>query len=100
MNGTKNRSLFQPRNDAFRHSRGRRHAQRFADQASLATEIARTKNCDDGFLALHGYDRELYLAFLDVKNTIRGIALRKDSVLFANFGYGHTAVSTDTCARI
>ena len=56
-------------------------------QAAFAEELARLQNCDDRFLALLGQDRELDLAFLNVKNRIRDIALLEHMLIFTEFQY-------------
>jgi hypothetical protein len=53
-----------------------------AGQATLAAEFIRPQECDDGFLALLGNDAELELAFLEVENRVRDIALREDGLSF------------------
>jgi hypothetical protein len=52
-------------------------------QASLAAKIPGSKQSDDRFLAMLGNHGDLDLALLDVKNRIRGRALRKDDLIFA-----------------
>jgi len=44
-------------------------------QAPFAKKTARPQDCDDRFLALLGDDGELELAFLEIKDRVRDIAL-------------------------
>ena len=67
--------------DGFRNSHGRCYPPRLPGQTSFSEEIVRTKNCDDGFIALFQNDCDLRLAFLDVENRIRGISLGKDNLV-------------------
>src|ERR1700686_3044919 len=48
--------FIEARNQAFRHSRCSRHAQELPGQASLAKEIARAEDCNNGLLSLLGMD--------------------------------------------
>ena len=64
-----------PHDLAFRHCRSCRYAPRLAGQATFAAELVRPQNCDDGFLPLLGNNGDLDLAFLDVEDGIRWIAL-------------------------
>ena len=75
--------FFQPHDDGLRQRRDRRYAQHLPGKTSFSEELVRTKNCDDGFLALLRNDGDLRLAFLDVEDRIRGISLRKDDLLLA-----------------
>jgi hypothetical protein len=67
--------LLQPHDLAVVHCRGCCHAPGLPSQASLAAEIAGSKDCNDCFFPLLGQHRELHLAFLDVENGIRRLAL-------------------------
>ena len=75
--------LFEPDDDGVHHGRDRRDPLRLPGKASFAEKLARSKNCDDGFLALLGNDGELRLAFLDVEDRIASFALGKDDLAFA-----------------
>ena len=96
MDHADDRRFLQPHDDGFRHRRGRRHAQRLPGEASFAEEFVRSENCDDGFLALLGNDGDLHLAFLDVEDRIRRVALRKDGLVLA---YLADAAPSPTLAR-
>src|SRR6476619_8642816 len=58
-----------------------------AIQTSLAEKVTWSQDCNDRFLALLGNDGELDLAFLDVKNRVRGLSLRKNNLILPIFGY-------------
>src|SRR4029434_3844416 len=59
--------------------RGRRgHANRLSREASFTKEISAPQDGDDRFLPARGEDRQLHLALLNVKNRVRGTALRED----------------------
>ena len=45
------------------------------------TNSSDTQECDNGFLALLGYDSDFDLALLDIENRIGGITLRKNDLL-------------------
>jgi hypothetical protein len=47
-------------------------------QASFAQEVAAIQDGDDRFFAAVGDDRELDFAFLDIKDGVRRVALRKN----------------------
>ena len=67
---------------AFSHRPGRRQAQRLADQAAFAEELALREDRDHGFLALLRLDHDLDPAFLDVEDRVRRAGLRKyDGIL-------------------
>jgi len=72
--------LFQPHDPAVLHCRGCRHAPGLPSQASLAAEIAGSKDCNDCFFPLLGQHGELHLALLDIENRICRLALRKDDL--------------------
>src|SRR5690349_23271072 len=75
--------LFNPHDLAFADGCCRCDAPRLSGQTCLADEFVFSKNCDDGFLALLGDDRDLDLASLDVKNRIGGIALAEERFALA-----------------
>ena len=52
MDHADNRRFLQEHDDGFRHSRDRRYALRLPGKTSFTEEFVRSKNCDDGFLAL------------------------------------------------
>ena len=58
-----------------RHGRDRRHTLRLPGKASLAEELVRSENCDDGFLALLRNDGDLHLALLDIEHRIADLPL-------------------------
>ena len=60
--------------------------QRLAGQATFAEEIAGSQNCDDSFLALLGDNGPLGLAALNVKNSIRRIALSEYNLILPIIG--------------
>jgi hypothetical protein len=51
-----------------------------AVQTSFAQELTWSQNCNHRFLALLGNDGELDLAFLNVKNRVRDLSLRKNNL--------------------
>src|ERR1039457_4858067 len=53
-------------------------AKRLSCQGGFTEKASCRKVGDYGFLAVHRYDGELYLAILDVENRIGRVALRKD----------------------
>src|ERR1700730_6812546 len=65
MDHADNRRFLQACDDGFRHSRDRRYALRLPGKTSFTEEFVRSKNCDDGFLALLRNDGDLHLAFLE-----------------------------------
>src|SRR5450631_3121577 len=73
--------FFQSHDDGFRHRRDRRYTLNLAGEASFAEEFVRSKNCDDGFLALLRNDGDFHLALLDIENRIRRVSLGKDGLL-------------------
>src|ERR1700730_2763905 len=74
------------------HCCGCRHAPGLPGQASLAAEIADSKNCNDRFFPLLGKHGELHFAFLDVENRIRWLALRKDNLIYLTGEYRPSTV--------
>jgi hypothetical protein len=48
---------------------------RLDGETPFAKKMTGAQDCNDRFLALLGNDRELDLAFLDVKNRVRGLSL-------------------------
>src|SRR5260370_26797932 len=65
---------------AFRHCSSCRQTFRLSDQASLTEEFVRPQDCDNGFLALLGYDGDFDLALSNIHDRICIIALRKDDL--------------------
>jgi hypothetical protein len=49
-----------------------------ARQTALAEETSLRQDGNDGFFATLGYNRELYLAALEVEHRISRVSLRKD----------------------
>ena len=83
MDHLDNSRFFQSSDDGVCHGRNRRYTLRLPSKTSLAEKLVRSKDGDDGFLALLGNDGELRLAFLDVEDRIAWIALRKDDLALA-----------------
>ena len=75
VNGGDHGRFGNSRDHAFFHRGGRRDAEGVPIQAPFAKKAAGSKDCDDRFLALLGDDGELELAFLEIKDRIRDIAL-------------------------
>jgi hypothetical protein len=57
-------------------------AERLPGKAPFSEEIALVQNADCGFLPALRHNGEFYLSFLYVKNSIGGVALSKDRLLF------------------
>ena len=70
--------VFDANDRAGLKSARRGNAKRLARQGAFAEKASLGKVGDDGFLAPHRYDGEIYLATLDVEDCIRGVALRED----------------------
>jgi len=70
-------SLLDPNDGAPFDGASGGHAKRLACQTALAKEASFRQDGNDGFFATLGYNRELYLAALDVEHRIRRIHLRK-----------------------
>src|SRR5665213_2549424 len=83
--------LVYPHDFAFDHGPRRRQAQRLADQAALAEELARPDEGNHRFLALLRRDYDLDLALLDVEDGVGRACLREDDLFPAIEGDG-TAV--------
>ena len=64
-----------------------------AIQTSFAKKMAGSQDCNDRFLALLRNDGELDLAFLDVKNRVRDLSLRKNNLILP-IGCGAAPVNT------
>ena len=75
MDHANDRRFLQPHDDGVRHCRDRRDAPSLSGQTRLSEEIVCSENCDDCFLALLRYNRDLDLALLDEEDRIRRIAL-------------------------
>src|SRR5690349_10954146 len=58
-----------------------------AIHTSFSEKMTRSYDCNHRFLALLGNNSELDLALLDVKNRVRGLALRKYDLILPIFGY-------------
>jgi hypothetical protein len=72
----------------YEHGRGcnrcrRRYAFGLTRQASFSKKITGTKNRHNSFSADLIYHRQLHTAFLNVHDTLRGIALREDGFFFS-----------------
>src|SRR6266849_6079791 len=65
----------------------RRHANGLARQAPFAKKIARSKDRHNGFLAGLIYYATLHTAFLNVHDSLRGIALPEDGFFSSKFRY-------------
>jgi hypothetical protein len=63
-----------------------------AGQASLTEEVTFSVQGNDCFLARFGDDADLDLAFLNVKDGVRRVALREDFLILAIGRYGSPAV--------
>src|SRR5471030_1575518 len=57
------------------------HPPDLAAQARFAEELPSAQNRNHGFLTLLRYNRQFKLAFLNVKQGVRGVALRKNGVI-------------------
>jgi hypothetical protein len=88
---TDHSGLLQPHDLAVRESGGRGQAPRLPGEASFAKELVRGVDCDDGLLALLGYDGEFDLALQDIENHIRRTALREHGFTRSIFDDGVTA---------
>src|SRR5260370_1905830 len=75
------RRFLQPHDLGFLNCFGRRNAKGLPSQASLATKIAGSKYCNNRFFPPFGKHGQLNLALLDVENSIRWLALRKDKLI-------------------
>src|SRR5882757_8865553 len=69
-------------NRALLHGRGADHALGLTVEASFAEKIAGSENCEHGFLATLGQDRDLDFSLLDIKYGIGGIPLSEHHVLW------------------
>jgi hypothetical protein len=56
-------------------------------KAPFAKKVAGSEHCDHRFLALLGTDGEFDLAFLDVKDRVGDLSVRKNSLILPIFGY-------------
>jgi hypothetical protein len=74
--------LMDSQNVAIGNRAGRTHPQPLSGQAAFAEKIAFAQYANRRFLAIAGYDGKLDLAFLDVKDCVSCVALRKHSLLF------------------
>jgi hypothetical protein len=63
-----------------------------AGKATFATKITGFEECDHRFLSLVGYDAELHLSVLDVKDGVGWGALGKDELPLAIGRGGHSAI--------
>ena len=59
-----------------------------AIEASFAEELSGLHDSDHGFLALLGDNENLDPSLLDIENSIRGVALRKNDRVLVKFQYG------------
>src|SRR5882757_4112769 len=92
MQNTDHLGLADPHHFALDHSACCGQAQRLADQAAFAEEVARPEDRDHRFLALLGRDNDLDLALLDVENGLSRARLQEDDVFLAIVG--HRAAAT------
>src|SRR5581483_2119402 len=83
LNNLDNGCLLKARNHGIGHGRDGRDTLRLSGKAALTEEFVGPKNADNRFLALLGYDSELYFALLDVKDSIGAVALRKYDLVLA-----------------
>src|SRR6266851_8074956 len=74
-------ALLNSKYGARRHRSSCRHADSLTRKACLTKEVALPQNCEDRFFALFGGDRELYSAFLNVEDSLGGLACREDCVV-------------------
>src|ERR1700693_5127406 len=58
------------------------HAEWLPCEATFSEEITLVQNAYCGFLSVLRHNREFYLSVLDIKNSIRCVALRKDRLFF------------------
>ena len=58
-----------------------------AIQTRFTKKLTKSEDCNDRFLALLGNDRELDVAFLDVKDRVRILSLRENNLILPEFGY-------------
>jgi len=58
-----------------------------AIQTSFSKKVARTKDSHDRFFALLGYDDQLDIALLDVKDCVCNISLRENNLIFQILQY-------------
>jgi len=79
--------LFDAHDNGFRQGCGRRQAARLPGKAFFAKEFVRSKDPEDGFLAILRNNRGLHLAFLDVEDLIGRVSLRKDDLVLGVLAY-------------
>jgi hypothetical protein len=87
-----NTGLAQSHYCTIRHCHRRCQAQGLAIQTALAEKVSLSMNSDNRVLPQIGTDGDLDLAFPDVKDGIRRLALREDSVIFPVVRYAPAAV--------
>jgi hypothetical protein len=80
-------AVFVRGDQAFLHRRSGCDAQRLAIETAFAEETLGFHDCDDRFLALIGCDDDFDLAFLNVVDRIRRIALHEYRLILAVFRY-------------
>src|ERR1700730_15013091 len=85
-------ALRYPHHFALDHGPSGRQAQRLADQAALAEEVARPEDRHHRFLALLGRDHDLDLALLDVEDGVGRTGLQEDDIALAILGDGAAVV--------
>src|SRR6266704_4901365 len=81
------RRFLQPHDLGFLNCFGCRNAKGLPSQASLTTKIAGSKYSNNRFFPPLGKHCQLNLALLDVENSVRWLALRKDNLISSVGGY-------------
>jgi hypothetical protein len=77
-----------PHRHAVRHRGSCCQAPWLSDQATFTKEFVGTQERDNGLLALLGQHCDFDLAFLEIENCIRGVALRKKDFSLSVRGNG------------
>jgi len=80
MEKVDHRRFLQPHDLGFLNCFGRRNAKGLPSQACLTTKLACSKYSNNRFFPSLGTHCQLNLALLDVENSIRRLALRKDNL--------------------
>src|ERR1043166_5180185 len=88
MDHANNGRSFESHDHRVCHGRDGRYALRLPGKTRFTEEFVRSKNCDDGLLALLRNNGDLGLASLDVEDSVRGISLRKHDLVLAVFANG------------
>jgi len=87
--------LVEPRDLTDTRSRSRRISLQISVQASLAEEVVVAENCDHGFLADCGIDRNFHGSADDVEKRISRVTLAVNDLAIAVFRYGSAAILGD-----